>query len=108
MTYASRMTGKVFISFMRQSVRSANGTKIFLIVDNPPAHHSKTVKKWIDDRSDQIEIFFLPPYRPDLNHEELLNNIREQDIYSRSQPKTKEEYFENVRMTLKDIKLNLR
>lgn len=101
MTYASRMTGKVFISFMRQLVRSANGTKIFFIVDNLPAHHSKIVNKWIDERSDQIEIFFLPPYCPDLNPEELLNNMCKQDMYSRSQPKTKEEYFENVRMTLK-------
>jgi transposase len=46
--------------------------KIFLIVDGHPTHKAKLVKKFIADNSDKIELFFLPPYSPELNPDELV------------------------------------
>jgi transposase len=52
--------------------------KIFLIIDNHQAHHSKKVKQWLEKKQDEIEIHFLPAYCPDMNPTELLK----QDLIS--------------------------
>lgn len=45
--------------------------KVHLIVDRHSAHLSKTVRTWLADRRDQIELRFLPSYSPELNPDEL-------------------------------------
>jgi len=47
--------------------------KVFLILDNLRVHHSKPVKAWLAERTDKIEVFYLPSYSPELNPEERLN-----------------------------------
>ena len=47
--------------------------KVFLILDNLGVHHCKPVKAWLAQRSDQIEVFCLPSYSPELNPDERLN-----------------------------------
>jgi transposase len=60
------------IEFMELLVTDA-GRKVFLVLDNLRVHHSKPVKKWLADHSDEIEVFFLPSYSPELNPDERLN-----------------------------------
>lgn len=47
--------------------------KVFLILDNLGAHHCKPVKQWLAEHPDQMEVFYLPSYSPELNPEERLN-----------------------------------
>lgn len=47
--------------------------KVFLILDNLRVHHSKPVKAWLAERTEKIEVFYLPSYSPELNPEERLN-----------------------------------
>ena len=35
--------------------------------------HSKPVKAWLAERTDRIEVFYLPSYAPDLNPDERLH-----------------------------------
>lgn len=49
------------------------GKKVFLILDNLGVHHCKPVKAWLAERTDQIEVFYLPSYSPELNPDERLN-----------------------------------
>jgi transposase len=51
--------------------------KIFLILDNAKFHTSAAIKCWLEDHP-RMQIFFLPPYAPELNPTELLN----QDVHS--------------------------
>ncbi|HAN56299.1 MAG TPA: IS630 family transposase, partial [Betaproteobacteria bacterium] len=60
------------IEFLQALIKDA-GRKVFLILDNLRVHHSKIVKAWVSDRHDQIELFYLPSYSPQLNPEERLN-----------------------------------
>jgi transposase len=60
------------IEFLEALIKDAT-RKIFLILDNLRAHHSKTVKAWLAERSDRIEVFYLPSYAPELNPDERLN-----------------------------------
>ena len=60
------------IEFLQALIKDA-GKKVFLILDNLRVHHSKIVKAWVAERIDQIELFYLPSYSPQLNPEERLN-----------------------------------
>lgn len=62
----------VFLDFLKRLVRDSD-RKIFLILDNHPVHRSTPVRNWVAEHQDRIELFFLPPYSPDLNPDEYLN-----------------------------------
>lgn len=40
--------------------------KIIVVLDNVAYHHAKRISAWIA-RNPKLELFFLPPYSPDLN-----------------------------------------
>lgn len=60
------------IEFMELLVKDAE-RKVFLVLDNLRVHHSKPVKKWLAKHREEIEVFFLPSYSPELNPDERLN-----------------------------------
>jgi transposase len=60
------------IRFLRRLIRDARG-KVFLIWDNLPVHRARTVRNWLAARQEQIEVFSLPSYSPELNPDEGLN-----------------------------------
>jgi transposase len=76
------------IEFMEALVREA-GCKVFLILDNLRVHHSKPVKAWLGERLEQIEVFYLPSYSPELNPDERLNADLKHAIATRVPVKTK-------------------
>lgn len=41
-------------------------SKILMVLDNVAYHHAKKIKAWLQ-RHPKLELFFLPPYSPDLN-----------------------------------------
>jgi transposase len=72
MVYKNRMNSQTLIRFMNRLVRDSE-KKIFLILDNLKVHHSYIVKDWLKAHEEQIEVFFLPSYSPELNPDEYLN-----------------------------------
>jgi transposase len=77
------------IEFFEALIKQAK-RKVFLILDNLPAHHCKPVKEWFAENSDKIEVFFLPSYSPELNPDERLNGDLKQAIETRVPCRTKE------------------
>jgi transposase len=61
----------VFREFLRRLITGMD-RKIFLVVDGHPAHKAKLVKRFVQDHADRLELFFLPPYSPELNPDELV------------------------------------
>ena len=76
------------IEFLQALIQDA-GKKVFLILNNLRVHHSRLVKAWVAERHDQIELFYLPSYSPQLNPEERLNADLKQEICKRVPVKTK-------------------
>jgi len=76
------------IEFLQALIKDA-GKKVFLILDNLRVHHSKVVKAWVAERIDQIELFYLPSYSPQLNPEERLNADLKQEMGKRVPVRTK-------------------
>ena len=52
-------------------------------------HHSKIVKAWVAERKEQIELFYLPSYSPQLNPEQRLNADLKQQMGKRVPVRTK-------------------
>ncbi|XVN44691.1 MAG: IS630 family transposase [Rickettsia hoogstraalii] len=77
MLYEDTLKTDIFIEFLRRLVKYAK-RKIFLILDNLKVHHSK--KYTTGQISIKIKFlcffffFFLPPYTPQHNPDEYLNN----------------------------------
>ena len=69
----------LLIEFLTALIQDA-GRKVFLILDNLRAHHSKLMTAWVAERADQIELFYLPSYSPQLNPEERLNADLKQEM----------------------------
>ena len=76
------------IEFLQALIKDA-GKKVFLILDNLRVHHSKLVKAWVGERKDEIELFYLPSYSPELNPEERLNADLKQEMGKRVPVRTK-------------------
>jgi transposase len=76
------------IEFFEALIKDA-AKKIFLILDNLRAHHSKLVKAWLAERTDRIEVFYLPSYAPELNPDERLNADMKHAIGSKVPVRTK-------------------
>jgi transposase len=70
MTVEGGVNGSVFVEFLRRLIHGME-RKIFLMVDGHPSHKAKVVKRFVEANADRIELFFLPPYSPELNPDEL-------------------------------------
>ena len=81
MMYRDTMTGKILINFMTRLRKDAGG-KVFLILDNLRAHHGKKVKKWLENHKEEIAVFYLPSYSPELNPDEYLNGNLKAKVHS--------------------------
>ncbi len=103
--YKDNMTSDKLIDFMRRLVKDSD-RKVFLILDNLRVHHSKKVAAWLQKHTSEIEVFYLPPYAPEYNPDELLNSDLKRGISKRSMPRTEKELERNVRSHLKKVQLN--
>ena len=73
MTVEGRVNAGVFIEFLKRLVHNAE-RPIFLIVDGHPSHKAKKVERYVDSTEGWLELFFLPPYSPELNPDECAWN----------------------------------
>lgn len=85
MVFKGRFVADVFLEFLNRLVRQYQ-RKIFLIVDRHSVHRSKKVKHWLEKHSDQICLWFLPGYSPELNPDELLNQDVKGNTIRKSRP----------------------
>lgn len=76
------------IVFLKRLVKDAK-RKVFLILDNLRVHHAKLVKAWIAKHQDEIEVFYLPSYSPELNPDEMLNADLKQAVTTKAPARTK-------------------
>jgi transposase len=71
-----------FIDFMAGLVHDMP-SKVFLIVDNLPAHRARRVHQWLQDKTEHIELFYLPPYSPQMNPDEWVNRDLKTELRTR-------------------------
>lgn len=72
MIYGGALSPRRLIVFMRRLIKDAR-RKVFLILDNLNVHKAKVVNAWLEEHAEQIVVFYLPPYAPELNPSEYFN-----------------------------------
>jgi len=100
MVFKCRFTTNVMIVFLGRLVRHA-GRKVFVILDGHPVHRAKAVGRWLAEHAEQIEMFLLPGYSPELNPDELLNNDVKSNALGRRRPTDQGEMVAGVRSYLR-------
>ena len=90
MTYTQTMTAALFLVFLGRLLRSTTG-KVFLIVDRLRAHMTPAVQAWVAAHRDRLEVFYLPPYAPELNPDEYLNNDLKGNVHEEGLPGSEDE-----------------
>ena len=88
MVYEGALKAPIFLNFLQRLIREAT-RKLFVIVDNLPVHRAHRVTAWVQDHADRIELFYRPPYAPEHNPDEFLNNDLKQAMARRRTPKDK-------------------
>ena len=96
MLYQDTMNAKMFMKFIKQLIKDAE-RKIFLVLDNLRVHHARVVKEWLQAYTEEIELFFLPAYSPELNPDEYLNCDLKAGVHSRSPARDTEGLKKKVR-----------
>lgn len=99
MVYEGNFNISIFLKFLRRLIQKQD-RKIFLILDNLKVHHGKKVQKWIAKHRDKIELFFLPPYAPEYNPDEYLNNAVKGRTHRRKMSRNRAELASHVRSIL--------
>lgn len=90
------------IRFFRRLCQDA-GRKIFVILDNLNVHKARAVKAWVAEHADQIELFYLPSYSPELNPDEYLNGDLKLSVAKRAPARTREELLRTATSRLRSL-----
>jgi len=99
MVFKERFTAPVMTRFMGRLIRHA-GRKVFLILDRHPVHRSAKVKKWVARHVEDLEMFHLPDYSPQLNPDEMLNQDVKANAVGRQRPENQTQMMAQVRSYL--------
>ena len=102
MCFKGALNASLFIAFPRRLIKGASG-KQFLIVDNLRVHRSVKVSKWVAEHNDEIELFFLPPYAPECNPDEYLNNDLKQKLRNLPRPDSQEGLVQSTTAVLRSL-----
>jgi transposase len=94
-----------FIDFLQKVIKSSD-KKVFMIVDNLRVHHAKLVKKWVEEHKEDIALFYLPPYSPEFNPDEYLNQDYKRNANKNNIPFTKLQLRKNTENYMNEISNN--
>ena len=73
MATEANINANVFCEFLSCLLADATAP-VFLIADNHPAHRSEQVQKFVTETKGKLRLFYLSPYSPELNPDELVWN----------------------------------
>ena len=96
MVFKERFNARVFIRFLNRLVKQV-GRSVVLIVDSHPAHRAGMTKRWLEGHGGLVKMHFLPPYSPELNPDELLNQDVKSNAVGRRRAVDQADLIANVR-----------
>lgn len=93
------VNAEVFIEFLQRLMFGANN-KIFLIVDRGPAHIAKKTRAFVAGLGGKLRLFYLPPYSPDRNPDELVWKHLKADTVGRTSITSLDDFKAKVRSSM--------
>jgi transposase len=95
----------VFIEFLRRLMVGTKN-KIFLIVDRGPAHVAKKTKAFVASLGGALRLFYLPPYSPDRNPDELVWKHLKTDTVGRATIASLVDFRSKVKSSMLSLQRN--
>jgi transposase len=95
MHFRQALDARRLIRFLTRLIRDAR-RKVYLILDNLKVHHAKVVRAWLEPHRDQIEVFCLASYSPELNPDEYLNADLKAGVHGGRPPREGKGLVRNV------------
>src|SRR5216684_2118749 len=95
----------VFIEFLRRLMVGTKN-KIFLIVDRGPAHVAKKTKAFVAGLDGKLRLFYLPPYSPDRNPDELVWKHLKADTVGRTSITSLDDFKTKVKSSMLSLQRN--
>ena len=92
----------VFIEFLKRLVTGAKRA-IFLIVDRGSAHTAKMTKAFVESLNGRLRLFYLPPYPPDRNPDELVWKHLKADTVGRMVVISRDDFRTKVRASMRQL-----
>lgn len=86
MIYKGALSPEILLRFLRRLTRGRR-RRIFLILDNLRVHKARKVTAWVERNASLIQLFFLPPYSPELNPDEYLNGDLKRAVHTGIPPR---------------------
>jgi transposase len=99
MVFKERFEADLFKKFLIRLIKQSK-PKVYIIVDRHPVHRSVKVKKWLRENNEHIRMFFLPPYSPELNPDEILNQDVKSNAIGRKRAHHLHEMINHIRSFL--------
>jgi transposase len=96
------VNSQVFIEFLKRLITGAR-RPIILIVDRGPAHISKKTKAFVESLNGKLRLFYLPPYSPDRNPDELVWKHLKADTVGRMTIASRADFTSKVRSSMRQL-----
>jgi transposase len=96
------VNAEVFMEFLKRLVVGAT-RPIFLIVDRGPAHRAKKTAAFVETLGSKLKLFFLPPYSPDRNPDELVWKHLKADTVGRMVTTGKADFKDKVLSSMRSL-----
>ena len=65
---SERKNSEAFLRFLEHLLaQNSTGRRLVLVMDNAGYHRAKKVQRFLQEHTEQLEPFWLPPYSPELN-----------------------------------------
>ena len=93
------VNAEVFIEFLRRLMIGSKN-RIFIIVDRGPAHVAKKTKAFVASLGGRLRLFYLPPYSPDKNPDELVWKHLKADTVGRISITSFDDFKDKVRSSM--------
>jgi transposase len=95
----------VFIEFLKRLMVGAT-RPIFLIVDRGPAHRAKKTRAFVESLAGALRLFYLPPYAPDRNPDELVWKHLKADAVGRCAIQSYADFKAKVKSSMHSLQRN--
>jgi transposase len=104
-TYTGKLNAEAFVAFL-QDFLQGRSDKVFLVVDGHPAHKANLIKTYVQSLQGRLELYFLPPYAPDLNPDEFVWGHMKSNGVSKKPLKQNESLQKRIDQDLNAVKEN--
>lgn len=102
MVLTKAIDAPTLIKFFTRLCRDA-GKKVFVILDNLNVHKARDVRDWVAAHPDDIAVFYLPSYAPELNPDEYLNGDLKLSVAKRAPARNRADLLRTATSRLRSL-----